>query len=191
MGNGSEMETNPYESPLTSANAEFTSPPSGGALAGRFTRFAAAMADGFLLLAILMPIQFATGYFARAMVQQVGIIEQIVMSLLGLGIMLLLNGYLLVNRGQTIGKMLTKIQIVDAETSKLLSFVRVYVYRYLWTLPFVLGVILIPGSRDDVLVNVVIFIDVVIIFGAARRCIHDYIAGSKVVLYQPGRERLV
>jgi uncharacterized RDD family membrane protein YckC len=107
-----------------------------------------------------------------------------------MALMLALNGHLLATRGQTVGKLLTKIQIVDAQSGGLLPFLRVYVYRYLWMLPLVFVVALIPGTVDDGLVNVVAIIDALFIFGAARRCLHDYIAGSKVVLYQAHRQRV-
>lgn len=103
---------------------------------------------------------------------------------------LILNGYLLVTRGQSIGKALLKIQIVDEQTDKLLPFLRVYVYRYLWLMPLMIVVVIIPGSIDDMAVNIVSVANALFIFGAAQRCLHDYIAGSKVVPYQPGRARL-
>lgn len=147
------------------------------------------MVDGILMMAIIMPVMFATGYLARTQTQEVGVLEQIAMSFLGMAVMLALNGYLLVTRGQSIGKLLTKIQIVDARNGELLTFLRVYVYRYLWMLPIVLVVAFIPGSIDDLLVNLVSLVDALMIFGADRRCLHDYIAGSKVVLYQANRQR--
>ncbi len=144
------------------------------------------MVDGVLMMAIM----FATGYHERTQAQQVGVLEQIAMSLLGMAVMLALNGYLLFTRGQSIGKMLTKIQIVDAQNGELLPFLRVYVYRYLWMLPITVVVALIPGPVDDLLVNVVALVDALMIFGAYRRCLHDYIAGSKVVLYQANRQKV-
>ena len=147
------------------------------------------MVDGFLLMAIIMPVAFGTGYYERVQTQQVGLGEQIAMSLLGMVVMLALNGYLLFARGQSIGKMLTKIQIVDARNGQLLPFLRVYVYRYLWMLPISVVVTLIPGTIDDIiLINVVSLVDMAMIFGAPRRCLHDYIAGSKVVIYQANRQ---
>ncbi|MEM9410648.1 MAG: RDD family protein [Planctomycetota bacterium] len=183
------MHENPYQSPNTQETAN--RPDFGGTsqLAGRFTRFAAVMVDGFLMAAVLVPIQFLTGFFERAMRAQVGPVEQIGMSLLGLATMLVLNGYLLYSRGQTIGKLLTKIQIVDSQNHKLLSFFRVYVLRYLWTLPITIIVALVPGTTDDLALNLIVWIDALLIFGVARRCLHDYIAGSSVVLYREGRGR--
>ncbi len=162
----------------------------GDVLAGRFTRFAAAMVDGLLLMAILLPIQFVTGYTRRVAVQQVGTMEHLAMSLLGIMTMLVLNAYLLVGRGQTIGKALTGIQIVEFNSGELLPFVRVYCYRYLWSLPLFLVVFFIPGWVDDQIVNTVVFIDILLIFGASRRCFHDYVAGSKVVQYRAHRRKL-
>ena len=143
-----------------------------------------------MVAAISMPIFFLTGYFQRAMIQEVSLLESFGMSLVGLVVFLSLHGFLLVSRGQTIGKFLTGIQIIDHESPRLLGFVRVYIFRYLWTLPIVCLVLLIPGTADDFLLNIVNLIDALLIFGVARRCLHDYIAGSRVVLYQEGRKKL-
>lgn len=183
------MNENPYASPVHVDDPVATSTNVIDSPAGRFTRFAAAMVDGILMLGILMPIQFATGYIARAQSLQVSVFEQLAMSVLGLLTFLILNGYLLYTRGQTIGKFLTKIQVVDNESGSLLPFLRVYVFRHLWTLPIVILVVVIPGGLDDLLLNFVVLVDVLLIFGAARRCLHDYIAGSAVVLFRENRSR--
>jgi uncharacterized RDD family membrane protein YckC len=130
---------------------------------------------------------FITGYFQRIQEDQVGALKEVGMELFGIAVMLALNGYLLSRRGQSVGKLLTKIQIVDVADGKLLPFLRVYVYRHLWVLPLSILVNLIPGSFDDLIVNVVFLVDAVMIFGNERRCLHDYIAGSKVVLYRENR----
>jgi uncharacterized RDD family membrane protein YckC len=132
-------------------------------------------------MAITLPVGLATGFYARAQTQQVGILEQFAMVALGLIVMLAFQGYLLATRGQTIGKWLTKIRIVDAKTGALLPFVRVYVYRYLWLMPLVLIVAMVPGVIDDLLINLVTIVDALFIFGKERRCLHDFIAGSKVI----------
>lgn len=185
------MSINPYASPSTTGGEYDFSASENDELARRFTRFAAALVDGILILMVTGPVMLATGYYVRAQTQQIGFFEQLGMSLFGMFVMLALNGYLLATRGQTIGKMLTKIQIVDAQSGKLLPFLRVYVYRYLWMLPLVFIVAFIPGTADDQIVNLAAFINVIFIFGAARRCLHDYIAGSKVVLYTANRQRVV
>jgi uncharacterized RDD family membrane protein YckC len=183
------MSDNPYASTLT-GGADAFEVSRNDELAGRFTRYAAAVVDGILVLVITLPVMFATGFLARTLDQQVGLVEQIGMTLFGMAVMLALNGYLLATRGQTIGKLLTKIQIVDAQSGGLLPFVRVFVLRYLWLSPLLFVVALIPGTVDDSLVNVAALIDALLIFGATRRCLHDFIAGSKVVRYQPQRPRV-
>ena len=189
------MSQNPYTPPKTVASNPsewFEEPdPIGPYLAGRFTRFSAALVDGLLILAILLPIQFLTGFIERAQSQQVGVLEQLAMSLAGLIVMLVLNGYLLANRGQTIGKYLTKIQIVDYPSGKLVPFVRLFVFRYLWTLPVVLITAFIPGTTDDLLLNFLIFVDALMIFNAKRRCLHDFLARTSVVQYRDGRPKLI
>jgi len=187
----SDHRINPYASTATEPLAARPMPDStGDELAGRFTRFVSALIDGVILMMILLPVQYATGFMARASAQVAGIGESFAMSLLGIGVMLALNGYLLFKRGQTIGKVLTKIQIVDFQSGLLLPFMKVYVYRYLWTLPIAIVVILIPGVMDDMLFNLLILIDALLIFGADRRCLHDLIAGSKVVLYMTNRPKV-
>jgi uncharacterized RDD family membrane protein YckC len=183
-----EMSPNPYAAPAEASSMDFDA--GREQLAGRVTRLGAAMLDGILMGLIVFPVQFMTGFFGRVQTQQAGLVEQLAMSLLGMGVYLLLNGYLLVTRGQSIGKLAGKIQIVDFQSGGLLPFLRVYVYRYLWSLPLIFVVLLIPGPIDDMLANVVILIDSLLIFRSDRRCLHDLIAGSKVVQYRPDRQRL-
>ncbi|MFO0011163.1 MAG: RDD family protein [Planctomycetota bacterium] len=184
------MSNNPYAPPITIDPIEEPFVSSDDVLAGRFTRFAAAFVDGLAMLLVFIPVIIFSGYFERARAQKVGSLESLGMSLLGVAVMLALNGYLLYSRGQTVGKFLTKIQIVDFQTGALLPFLRVYVKRYLWSLPLTLSTAFIPGIIDDQLINLVVLLDVLMIFGKERRCLHDYIAGSKVVEFKENRARL-
>ena len=52
-------------------------------LAGRSTRFAAAMVDGLLVCAILVPISIATGYNDRNEADQFLFLEEVAMLMLG------------------------------------------------------------------------------------------------------------
>lgn len=182
------MSRNPYRTPMHRSSSSSSGPTH--ELARRFTRFSAALVDGLLALLIILPVQLQTNFFERVRAQAVGIGEQIFMTLFGMAVSLLLNGYLLYSRGQTIGKLSTKIQIVDHKTSKLLPFYRVYLLRYLWTLPIVPLVIFIPGEIDNMIMGAVIWIGILLIFTDSQRCLHDHFAGSDVVLYKPDRERL-
>ena len=85
---------------------------------------------------------------------------------------LLLNGYLLAKQGQTIGKKMVGTRIVSNADESLLSLGQVFGLRYL---PMYL-IALIP-----LVGNVVTLADCLFIFRKDKRCIHDIIAGTKVV----------
>ena len=85
---------------------------------------------------------------------------------------LAVNAYLLATRGQTVGKIVMKTRIVDYRSGNLVPIVPLFLKRYLlvWLLvqiPFFGGIF-----------N---FINTMSIFRAPKRCIHDEIAGTKVV----------
>lgn len=89
------------------------------------------------------------------------------------GLFLMLNGVLLHRYGQTIGKMLLKIKMVDADTHTLVPWRRIFVLRYLvWSIPelFMTGVSLIIWLVD-------------ISFGLRenRRTLHDVTANTIVI----------
>ena len=79
---------------------------------------------------------------------------------------------LLRREGQTVGKLLLRIRIVDEETDVKGTVFSNIVLRYFvnWLLT------LIPPY---------VLIDHVFIFAKNRRCVHDYLAGTKVVLDSP------
>ena len=79
---------------------------------------------------------------------------------------------LLRREGQTVGKFLLRIRIVDEETGVKGPVFRSIVLRYFvnWLLT------LIPPY---------VLIDHLFIFAKNRRCVHDYLAGTKVVLDSP------
>jgi uncharacterized RDD family membrane protein YckC len=160
------------------------------ASADRGSRLAAALVDGIIVAAILWPLVYVTGSWDRMSNGQATPLEEGSWALVGGVVFLLVHGHLLVTRGQTVGKYLMGIQIVSAEGGQLLPFVRVVVYRYWWMLPATILSALIPGPLDNAVISCLGLVDVLFIFGSRRRCLHDYIAGSTVVQYQPDRPRL-
>lgn len=84
---------------------------------------------------------------------------------------LIVNGYLLYKKGQTVGKKLRNIKIVTMDNT-LPSFDHVYGLRYF--LVYLIGSIPILGGIFS-------FIDALFIFRDDRRCLHDHIAGTKVI----------
>lgn len=163
------QENNPYASPA----ADVAQPNSSDVvLAGRLARFVGAMIDTLILFALLIPLLMYSGHWQLAMAGQESVIDVAMMSLLSISVFLTINGYLLAKRGQTVGKIITKIRIVDNETNKLLPFVRVYGLRYL-----PLGVITYVGTLG----SLIALVDILFVFSVDRRCLHDIIAGSKVI----------
>ncbi|MEZ5357461.1 MAG: RDD family protein [Candidatus Zixiibacteriota bacterium] len=78
------------------------------------------------------------------------------------------QGYLLTVFGQTIGKKVMNIKIVKIDTDENGGFVTNFLLRFL--LNAILGFIPLYG-----------LVDVLFIFRDDRRCIHDMIAGTRVV----------
>lgn len=93
---------------------------------------------------------------------------------------LLVNGYLLAARGQTMGKWLLGIQIVDFHTNELISMRRIIMQRFI-PVPLALAAAMIVLPRFIGLLWLLLLIDVAPIFREEQRCIHDMLAVSKVV----------
>ena len=91
--------------------------------------------------------------------------------MIGFVFFLLIHGFFLKKNGQTVGKMLTGIRITDLE-GKVPDFRKVILLRYL---PISL-VSLIPFVGPYLTL-----IDALLISEVTRRCLHDLLAGTKVV----------
>lgn len=184
------MSSNPFAAP--SHNSDVASESTDGeVLAGRFARFASSIVDVILVELVLFPIEFYSGYFTRAAAQNVTITEKLLLAGLGFVAMLVVHGFTLASRGQSIGKVLTGIQIVDANSSDLIPFFNVFVIRHQWTLPLGILAILVPGRVGVLVLGAIGLVDALFIFRRDRRCLHDYIAGSRVVMYKKGRKKMV
>lgn len=147
----------------------------GNPLADRMSRLWASMLDGLVIAAISLPVMYFTGGFE-------GITEgkspsftyNLLIGIWWLVAFLLINGKLLVNHGQTIGKKALGIKIVDME-GKLPSLKQHLIKRY--AVYFLPGQIPIAGQLFSV-------VNILFIFGEQKRCLHDHIAGTKVVSTQ-------
>ncbi len=126
----SDGQPNPYQSPTIESTMPFELE-----LASRLTRLGARLVDGLIGMVLSLPVMLSTDYIQRVQVQQVSFFEIILWGFGGLVVYVLLHGYFLATRGQTLGKMLLGIRIVD----------------------------------------------IAFIFGAEQRCLHDRIAGTKVL----------
>ena len=167
MSSSHSNDVNPYAPPKTDISVEHRI-----ALASRGTRLAAAILDTILMFALFAPVMFATGYMQRSMAGESGLGEDFMYGLASIAVLLILHGYTLANYGQTLGKRLLKIRIVSVENDQILPFGRLIGLRYLPL--YVLTAI--PG-----LGTFIALIDVLFIFREDRRCVHDLVAGTKVV----------
>jgi uncharacterized RDD family membrane protein YckC len=163
---------NPYEPPQAPLDAGAAVPATGVSLATRGERLGAAMIDGLIQLAVIVPLQFAFGVYAGFPNVRLSVVQQVTWGVAGFAFYFAVNGYFLFKSAQTVGKKLLRLQIVNfadgAPTpgSKIL-FARVLPITLAGQIP-VVGIWLT-------------FVDGAFIFRAERRCVHDLIAGTKVV----------
>ncbi|MBI3884673.1 MAG: RDD family protein [Opitutae bacterium] len=139
-------------------------------LARRGTRLVAQLIDSMTALLFLLPAGIM-------LVLEGGTLESIppATSLVLLGCacaLLILQGYLLTEYGQTVGKKLMEIRIVRWADEAKPGFTKAFLLR-----------LLVPGLLGSVPLVGWIFtlVDVGFIFRSDRRCVHDLIAGTKVV----------
>lgn len=187
FGNNNEPAPNPYAVPesLTQTGQPPVLPGTPGPqeLATRWQRFAANFLDNILLAIVAIP--FAILAYAvislwipletLTTVQDEILSSVIVLPLLLAGL-LGLHGYLLATRGQSIGKYALGIQVVDNDEGRILRLTSIVLKRYF---P-VFAMQLIPFVG-----RFLILIDALMIFGQEQRCLHDNIANTKVIVYDP------
>jgi len=167
---------NPYQPPQSDVSNPPPLPGETSELAGRWERLGAAIVDGLLLLVIMAPLMYFGGYFGAAMEaaqrgQQLGIGQILLWTLIGFVVFVAVQAYPLNLNGQTWGKKLLDIKIVDLAGSKP-ALATLFVKRYL---PIqVISAIPIIGPLFGL-------VNVLFIFRADKRCIHDLIAGTRVV----------
>lgn len=163
------MDVNPYQPPLAEPN-----PPLGHGtelLASRGARFGAALLDALVVGGVNGILLWQLGLFDELMRKpdDLGLVAGT--SVLGMVIWLAIQiAFLRV--GQTLGKRIVGIRMVDYETGGPVPLGRLIVMRYLPVQ--IIAAIPVVG-------RILPLVDVLFIFGAEQRCIHDQIAGTKVV----------
>ena len=165
-------EQNPYRGP-DAAVAEISS---SDELAGRGARLGAAIIDGIIMLVIVLPVMYMGGYMQMAMAaaqsgQKVGFGVTLMWAVIGFVIFAVVQGFPLNATGQTWGKKVIKIKIVDLDGNKP-PLGRLLGLRYL---PIQIV------SNVPFIGPVLALVDVLLIFRNDRRCGHDLIAGTRVV----------
>ncbi|UUO08624.1 RDD family protein [Blastopirellula sp. J2-11] len=175
-----DQDENPFASPqITEPMTVVSQTPKAvhhDELPSRWLRLGAALIDSIILLVICMPAAIVMILILGSLGDANAWLIQILSSIIGfvIGVMghLLVNGYLLAYYGQTVGKYACGIKIVRYEDQELTTLGHLMLLRYMpMTL---LGQIPYIGI-------VFTLVDVLMIFNAEKRCMHDYIAGTIVV----------
>ncbi len=166
--------------------ARDTSPP-----AGRGARIGAALINAFFYLLCTIP---GSLMISRKLMETYPEIAQGVMPPLqdfdftivmtgalwvwaGIGLGILLQSLLLAARGQNLGKLICGVRIVSAETGQPAGFARTVLLRFILPVTIIIGLNMITG----VIGFVFLMVDFCFIFREDGRCLHDLIAGTKVV----------
>ena len=126
---------------------------------------------------VYVPVIYFTGIF-ESMSNPVGDMTATVLALAaGFGSFLAIHGYFLATSGQTVAKRMLGMQIVSVEDNRTLPFGKLIGLRYAPL--YLVGLIPVLG-------NLIGLINPLTIFGNERRCLHDYVAGTKVIrVYDP------
>ena len=140
-------------------------------LASRGQRFAAAMIDIAVILLVIWVASVLTPWNPWG-TEDTSLWEPAVINTaLGFVVFVLLQGVLLVRRGQTIGKAVLRLRIARPDGT-LASPGRVLGLRY--GIGYLLSVVPAIGQ-------IYALVDSVLIFRASRRCLHDVIADTVVL----------
>jgi len=157
-------------------------PPSGEVeeLAGRFSRFVASLLDAIVMMAFAMPLYFIL--FAKhgsSLLDSSDVYRITWVGIPSLVFFVGINSYFWATRGQSLGKMALGIRIVQIDgpqaTWGRIVGLRILPMQLLSWIPYIGGLISL--------------VDVLFIFRANRRCIHDEIARTKVIRCRSEIER--
>ena len=92
---------------------------------------------------------------------------------------LILHGWLLIARGQTIGKLLCRLTIVNAESTSRAGILKLVIRSWLF------GLVAIGLVYPEVsMIWILYLLNWVFVFGPRRKCLHDYLMKTDVIKYQ-------
>jgi uncharacterized RDD family membrane protein YckC len=141
-------------------------------LAGRGGRLVASLIDVLSVPAVAIILMLVTGVLEHAADWSASGRPVLRMFALGVVSYLILNVWLLWQRGQTVGKAVMGIAIVSTKSGGQASFWRLAVRALFFP---TLYLIVWPLAAAFPL------LDQLLIFGKRRRCVHDYLCGTSVV----------
>lgn len=141
-------------------------------LASRWARLGASLIDSLIIAVVTLPVMYFTGGFDGIMEgRQPGALYLLGMTVLGMIVYFAINYRSLIANGQTIGKKVLDIKIVDLNGN---------VPTFQWQLIVRYVVVAFP-SQIPVVGPLFGLIDALFIFSKEKRCIHDLVAKTRVI----------
>ena len=155
-------------------------------LAERSQRFYAFVIDSLF--------SFTVSFLIPVILSIFSINSSFFLALVSFFIVVSIQGYLLINTGQSIGKRLINIRVVDSVSLKVPSFTKIFLIRYvlIWQIPNLLSLFLIDDdisfnsgqtNGTENLISLLAFLvlaQTLLIFKNDRRCGHDILSGTVV-----------
>ena len=165
-------ERNPYAPPQAEVR---DAPPvrEDGNLAPRKLRLIGVLVDGVANAVVFGPLLYFSGLLQAMLAGDTSLRVVVLVSLGGVTVFLVLNGYLLATAGQTVGKRLVGTRIVNVSDDRIPKFLTLLGGRY--GVAWLVSVIPVVG-------NLYAVADALFVFRRDRRCLHDLIAGTKVIM---------
>jgi len=160
---------NPYQTPQSALQEPASDEP---AQASRGARLGAVIIDTLLLMLVTVPISYFNGDFERIMQGfEPDMWQQVQGLMMGMTAFVLINGLWLKRYGQTVGKRICKVRIVDMQ-GQVPALPGLLLRRYLSV--WLVSIVPLIGSLLCV-------VNYLFIFRSDRRCLHDHLAGTRVV----------
>ncbi len=141
-------------------------------LASRWSRLFASLLDSLTILVVTVPAMYFTGGFDQIIAGiEPSIVYNLSIAALAIFVFFVINAKFLIKDGQTLGKKVLGIRIVDLEGN--LPTMKGHLLKRYATY-FLPGQVPIAGQLFS-------FVNVLFIFSKQKRCIHDLFAGTMVV----------
>lgn len=141
-------------------------------LASRWARLGGAIIDTIIMIIPAVGLAFALGlYDGIGADGQMPLDKQLLGAALGIGVYLIINGWTIYSRGQTLGKMAVGIRVVTLGGEQISG--NKYVLARLLPIWVV--------SQLPFIGSILGLVDALLIFRSEKNCLHDDIAQSRVV----------
>ncbi|MEM0897098.1 MAG: RDD family protein [Verrucomicrobiota bacterium] len=166
-------ELNPYETP----HAAPAPVPAAGEgelnLASRWRRLGGSLLDSLVMMVLILPLMFMLGMFDRIDAQgRMSLGDTILASVIGIACFMAINGMLIYKHGQTVGKRILGMRVVNLDGTQVEG--NRYVVRRL-LLPFwIIPQIPLVGQIFGI-------VNVLLIFRKDHNCLHDDFARTRVI----------